>query len=244
MHMRFLSMCLHSRIFPLDCIGKEFIAIMIGIVPSTLAADHTRLGEQIHDAEQAGAYRIQIDVMDGNFVPVITGGPIIVEAVRRCTTLPLEAHLMIAHPERHIDDFINAGADIIIVHQEATPHLHRLIEQVKLAGKRVGVALNPATPIVLLDDVLALLDLVLIMTINPGFANQTFLPETLSKIARLRQMINERELHCDIEVDGRIQENTVHHVIRAGANVLVAGSAIFNKRESVLEGMERLRRAL
>ncbi len=217
---------------------------MIGIVPSTIAADHTRLGEQIQDAERAGAHRIQIDVMDGNFVPAITTGPIIVEAVRRCTKLPLEAHLMIAHPERHIENFVTAGADLIIVHQEATPHLHRLIQQIKSAGKMVGVALNPATPLFLLDDILMHLDLVLIMTMNPGFENQTFLSEMLPKIARLRRTINERELQCDIEVDGRIQENTAHQVVQAGANLLVAGSAIFNQRESVFEAMDRLRKAL
>ena len=227
-----------------DSINKENSTFMIGIVPSTIAADHTRLGEQIRDAERAGAHRIQIDVMDGNFVPPITTGPIIVEAVRRCTKLPLEVHLMIAHPERHIENFVTAGADIIIVHQEAISHLHRLIQQIKSARKMVGVALNPATPSILLDDVLAQLDLVLIMTINPGFENQTFLSEMLPKIARLRQTINERSLPCDIEVDGRIQENTARQVVQAGANLLVVGSAIFNKRESVAAAMERLRRVL
>ncbi|MBA2284732.1 MAG: ribulose-phosphate 3-epimerase [Ktedonobacteraceae bacterium] len=216
---------------------------MIGIVPSTIAADHTRLGEHIREAELAGADRIQIDVMDGHFVPAITTGPLIVEAVRRCTRLPLEAHLMISHPERSIGDFVRAGADIIIVHQESSPHLHRLIQQIKAAGKMAGVALNPATPALLLEDVLPLLDMVLVMTINPGFEKQEFLPETLPKIARLRQMISERALTCDIEVDGRIQENTARQVVQAGANLLVAGSAVFNKRESVAEAIERLRRA-
>ncbi|HLL80338.1 MAG TPA: ribulose-phosphate 3-epimerase [Ktedonobacteraceae bacterium] len=217
---------------------------MIGIVPSTIAADHTRLGEQLREAEAAGADRIQVDAMDGHFVPMLTMGPMIVEAVRRSTSLPLEAHLMVAHPERYIEDFVKAGADIIIVHQESTPHLHRLVQQIRSAGKQAGVALNPATPFSLLEDMLPLLDLVLIMTINPGFDGQQFLPETLPKIVRARQVISKRGLRCDIEVDGRIQADTAQQVVQAGANLLVAGSAIFNARESVAAAMARLRNAL
>src|SRR5713226_6524278 len=172
----------------------------IGIVPSILSADFTRLGDQVRDAQAAGAQRIQVDVMDGHFVPNITMGPLIVEAVRRCTTLPLEAHLMITNPEDYIEDFAKAGADVIIVHQESGPHLHRLIQKVKATGKQVGVALNPATPVFMLEDVLSLLNLVLIMTINPGFGGQELLPETLPKIARMRQLITQRNLHCDVEV--------------------------------------------
>src|SRR5689334_2220028 len=172
----------------------------VGIVPSILSADFTRLGEQVSDAEAGGANRIQIDVMDGHFVPNITMGPIIVEAVRRCTSLPLEAHLMITNPEQYIEDFAKAGADVIIVHQEVCPHLHRVIQQIKTAGKLAAVALTPSTPVFMLEDILSLLDMVLIMTVNPGFGGQDFIPETLPKIARLRQIITHRGLLCDIEV--------------------------------------------
>jgi ribulose-phosphate 3-epimerase len=217
---------------------------MIGIVPSILSADFTRLGEQVREAEAAGAQRIQIDVMDGHFVPNITMGPLIVEAVRRCTRLPLEAHLMISNPEQYIEDFAQAGADVIIVHQEVSPHLHRLIQQIKTAGKMAAVALTPSTPVFMLEDILSLLDMVLIMTVNPGFGGQDFIPETLPKIRRLRQMITERNLRCDIEVDGGIHEATVPLVVQAGANLLVAGSAVYNEHESVAQAMARLRKAI
>jgi ribulose-phosphate 3-epimerase len=174
---------------------------MIGLVPSILSADFTRLGEQVREAEEAGAQRIQIDIMDGHYVPNITMGPLIVEAVRRCTKLPLEAHLMITNPQDYIETFAQAGADVIIVHQETCPHLHRIIQQIKEAGRMAGVALNPSTPVFLLQDVLSLLDLVLIMTVNPGFGGQEFIPETLPKISYLRQLLTQRGLHCDIEVD-------------------------------------------
>src|SRR5437667_2145024 len=159
---------------------------MIGLVPSILSADFTRLGEQVREAEAAGAQRIQIDVMDGHFVPNITMGPLVVEAVRRSTKLPLEAHLMISNPEYYIEDFAQAGADVIIVHQEACVHLNHVLQQIKKVGKQAGVALNPATPVFLLQDVLALLDLVLIMTINPGFGGQELILETLHKISQMR----------------------------------------------------------
>ena len=217
---------------------------MIGIVPSILSADFTRLGEQVREAEEAGAQRIQVDVMDGHFVPNITMGPIIVNAVRHCTTLPVEAHLMISNPEQYIEDFAKAGADVIIVHQEVSPHLHRIIQQIKAAGKKPGVALTPSTPVIMLEDILSLLDLVLIMTVNPGFGGQDFIPETLPKITRLRQLITRRGLHCDIEVDGGIHEATVPLVVQAGANLLVAGSAVYNERESVAEAIARLRNAI
>ncbi len=217
---------------------------MIGLVPSILSADFTRLGEQVHEAETAGAQRIQIDVMDGHFVPNITMGPMVVEAVRRCTKLTLEVHLMITNPEQYIEDFAKAGADLIIVHQEVCPHLHRVIQKIKTAGKMVGVALTPSTPVFMLEDMLSLLDLVLIMTINPGFGGQDFIPETLPKIARMRQMITVRNLHCDVEVDGGIHEATVPLVVKAGANLLVAGSAVYNQHESVAQAMERLRKAI
>ncbi len=217
---------------------------MIGIVPSILSADFTRLGEQVREAEEAGAQRIQVDIMDGHFVPNITMGPMIVEAVRRCTTLPLEAHLMISNPEHYIEDFAKAGADVIIVHQEASPHLHRIIQQIKAAGKMVGIALTPSTPTMTLEDILSLLDMVLIMTVNPGFGGQDFIPETLPKISRLRQAIAQAGLQCDLEVDGGIHEATAPLVVQAGANLLVAGSAVYNKRESVAEAIARLRNAI
>jgi ribulose-phosphate 3-epimerase len=217
---------------------------MFGIVPSILSADFTRLGEQVREAEEAGAQRIQVDVMDGHFVPNITMGPMVVEAVRRCTTLPLEAHLMISNPEKYIEDFARAGADVIIVHQEVSPHLHRIIQQIKAAGKMAAVALTPSTPIIMLEDILSLLDMVLIMTVNPGFGGQDFIPETLSKISRLRQMITQAALQCDIEVDGGIHEGVVPQVVQAGANLLVAGSAVYNQRESVADAITRLRNAI
>jgi len=216
----------------------------IGIVPSILSADFTRLGDQVRDAQAAGAQRIQVDIMDGHFVPNITMGPMIVAAVRRCTSLPLEAHLMITNPEQYIEDFASAGADVIIIHQEVSPHLHRLIQQIKIAGKMAAVALTPSTPIFLLEDILSLLDMVLIMTVNPGFGGQEFIPETLPKITRLRQVITQRNLHCDIEVDGGIHEATAPLVVKAGANLLVAGSAVYNERESVAQAIARLRNAI
>ena len=217
---------------------------MIGIVPSILSADFTRLGEQVREAEAGGGQRIQVDVMDGHFVPNITMGPMVVEAVRRCTRLPLEAHLMITNPERYIEDFAKAGADVIIVHQEVCPHLHRVIQQIRIAGKMAAVALNPSTPVFLLENILSLIDMVLIMTVNPGFGGQEFIPETLPKIVRLRQMITERGLHCDIEVDGGIHEATAPLVVKAGANLLVAGSAVYNQQESVAQAIARLKNAI
>lgn len=216
---------------------------MIGLVPSILSADFTRLGEQVREAELAGAQRIQIDVMDGHFVPNITMGPMVVEAVRRCTKLTLEAHLMITNPQEYIETFARAGADVIIVHQEVCPHLHRVVQQIKATGKQAGVALNPSTPVFLLQDVLSLLDMVLIMTVNPGFGGQAFIPEALTKITTLYQIIKQQGLHCDIEVDGGIHEKTVPQVVKAGANLLVAGSAIYNEKESVKQAINRLRHA-
>jgi ribulose-phosphate 3-epimerase len=217
---------------------------MIGLVPSILSADFTRLGEQVRDAEAAGAQRIQIDVMDGHFVPNITMGPLVVSAVRRCTKLPLEAHLMISNPQEYIETFAQAGADVIIVHYEVSPHLHRNIQKIKAAGKQAGVALNPSTPVFMLQDMIPLIDLVLIMTINPGFGGQELIPETLSKITQARQMVTQRGLACDIEVDGGINEETIPLVVQAGANLLVAGSAVYNAKETVAQSMARLRQAI
>jgi ribulose-phosphate 3-epimerase len=217
---------------------------MIGIVPSILSADFTRLGDQVREAEAAGAQRIQIDIMDGHFVPNLTMGLGIVEAVRGCTSLPLEAHLMITNPEQFVETFAKAGADVIIVHQEVSPHLHRIVQKIHSLGKKAAIALTPSTPIIMLEDILSLLDMVLIMTINPGFGGQELIPETLPKIARLRQILTERGLSCDIEVDGGVHEGTVPQVVKAGANLLVAGSAVYSKHESVEQTMARLRRAI
>jgi ribulose-phosphate 3-epimerase len=217
---------------------------MIKIVPSILSADFARLGEQVRAAEAAGADGIQIDVMDGHFVPNITVGPLVVEAVRRVTRLPLEAHLMIENPDRYVNDFATAGADLIIVHQEVTPHLQRIVQQIKDLGKRAGVALNPATPSIVLEEILECLDLVLVMTVNPGFGGQEFIPGTLPKIQRVRQMMAQRGLPCDLEVDGGIHAATAPLVVAAGANVLVMGNAIFGDGEGVAAAMQRLRRAL
>ncbi len=217
---------------------------MAGLVPSILSADFTRLGDQVREAEAAGAQRIQVDVMDGHFVPNITMGPLVLEAVRRCTKIPLEVHLMITNPELYIETFAQAGADLIIVHYEVCPHLHRVIQQIRAAGKMVGVAINPSTPVFMLDDMLSLLDLFLIMTINPGFGGQELIPETLPKISKARQMIRERGLKCDVEVDGGINVHTIPAVVQAGASLLVAGSAVYNDKETVAQAMARLRAAL
>ncbi|HEX7733343.1 MAG TPA: ribulose-phosphate 3-epimerase [Ktedonobacteraceae bacterium] len=217
---------------------------MVGLVPSILSADFTRLGEQVREVEAAGTERIQIDVMDGHFVPNITMGPGIVAAVRGVTHLPLEAHLMITNPQDFIEAFAQAGADVIIVHQEVCPHLHRVIQQIKRSGKKAGVALNPSTPVFLLENIFPLLDQLLIMTVNPGFGGQDFIPETLPKIRLARQIINDNGFQCDLEVDGGIQEQTAPLVVQAGANLLVAGSAVYNKKESVEQAVARLRRAI
>lgn len=216
---------------------------MAMIVPSILSADFARLGEQVRAAESGGADRIQIDVMDGRFVPNITVGPLIVEAVRRSCALPLEAHLMIVEPERYVQDFARAGADIIIVHQEVSPHLHRTIEQIHLAGKRAGVAINPATPLTVLQEILDEVELVLCMTVDPGFGGQSFIASMTPKIERLRAMITQRGGRCDLEVDGGVNAETAPLVARAGANVLVAGSSVYGDPTGVGAGIARLRAA-
>jgi len=197
------------------------------ISPSILSADFTRLGDEIRAVEQAGADYIHIDVMDGHFVPNITIGPMIVEAVKRVTDLPLDVHLMISDPDNYIDDFAKAGADILTVHAETVKHLHRTIQYIKEKGVSPGVSLNPATPLDILEYILEDLDLVLLMTVNPGFGGQKFIPEVIPKIKRLREMIDNRNLRTEIEVDGGIGPDTINPVSSAGADVFVAGSAIF-----------------
>lgn len=217
---------------------------MVEIVPSILSADFTRLGEQVRAVDEAGARRIQIDVMDGHFVPNITMGPMVVEAVRSVTSSVLEAHLMITNPQEYIETFAKAGADVIIVHQEVCPHLHRVLKQIKDTGKQTGVAINPSTPVFLLKDMLPFIDLLLVMTINPGFGGQDFIPETLPKIAEARRMVQERGLNIDIEVDGGVHAGTIPQIVRAGANLLVAGSAVYSKTKPVSETMRTLKQAI
>lgn len=214
------------------------------IVPSILSADFARLGQQVEEAQAAGADRIQVDVMDGQFVPNISVGPLVLAAVRRHTTLPIEAHLMIVEPERYLADFARAGADLIIIHEEATPHLHRAVQAIKALGKRAGVAISPPTPANMLQGVLGDIDLALCMTVNPGFGGQAFIPETLPKIERLRAMIQQRGATCDLEVDGGVSPETAPLVTRAGANVLVAGSAVYGAPGGVAAGVAALRAAI
>jgi ribulose-phosphate 3-epimerase len=201
------------------------------IAPSILSADFTRLGEEVKAVERAGADYIHIDVMDGHFVPNITIGPLIVKAVRRLTKLPLDVHLMISNPDLFIQNFVDAGADIITVHAEAVHHLHRSIQHIRKAGAKPGVSLNPATPAEALEYVLSDLDLVLVMTVNPGFESQAFIPEVLPKIRRLKEMIDKRGLDVEIEADGGINAETLRQVSEAGTEVFVAGSAIFHSKD-------------
>ncbi len=215
----------------------------IKIAPSILSADFGRLGEQVAEAERGGADAIHIDIMDGNFVPNITMGPMIVDAIRSWTTLPFDLHLMIEAPERYVGDFAKAGADIITVHAEATTHLHRTVHLIRELGKKPSVAINPSTPVSAIEEVIADLDQALVMTVNPGYGGQSFIPSMLHKISRVRAMIDERGLSTDLEVDGGISSATAESAVTAGANVLVAGSAVYNDRVSVADGIGAIRHA-
>ena len=217
---------------------------IVKLAPSILSADFARLGQQVADAERAGADRIHIDVMDGHFVPNLSMGAPIVQSLRRVTRLPLEIHLMISDPDFFLDEFVDAGSDSLLVHWEGNNNLHRTVQRIKALGKRVGVVLNPATPATVLEEILQDVEQVLIMTVNPGFGNQHFLPTTLQKIQRVRQMIDQMKSGCDVEVDGGIDADTAPLAVAAGANILVAGTAIFGQSEGVTAAMTRLRAAI
>jgi len=213
----------------------------VKLAPSILSADYARLGEAVAEATAAGADYIHVDVMDGHFVPRITVGAQMVAALRSCTDLPLDVHLMIEAPERQIDQFAKAGADIITVHVEACPRLHGTIQQVKESGVRAGVALNPGTPANTLEETLPLVDLVLVMTVNPGFGGQTFIESTVDKIARVRAELDRRGLAAELEVDGGIYAGNAARVVQAGARVLVAGAAVFATNQPVKDALAKIR---
>ena len=215
----------------------------VQLAPSILAADFTRLGEQVAQAEQAGADRIHVDVMDGHFVPNISFGAPIIQSLRQVTRLPLETHLMISDPDFFLDEFVEAGSDSFLVHWEGNNNLHRTIQRIKGLSKRVGVVINPASPAVVLEEILSDVDSVLVMTVNPGFGHQHFLRTVLPKIRRVRQMIEQTNPDCELELDGGIDTATAPLGVAAGANVLVAGSAIFDDDDGVAAAMNRLRAA-
>ena len=217
----------------------------VKIAPSILAADFTRLGEQIREAEAGGADWIHVDVMDGRFVPNITIGPLVAEAARRSTTLPVDVHLMIVEPERYVGAFADAGASYVTVHVETSPHLHRTVQQIRERGVKAGVTLNPGTPAEALTEILPYVDLVLVMSVNPGFGGQSYIPGSTAKIAKIRRMIDERGLggQIELQVDGGVAPDTIAEVVGAGATVVVAGSAVYNRKASVAENIRLLRAA-
>jgi len=217
---------------------------VVKLAPSILAADFARLGEQVGEAERAGADRIHVDVMDGHFVPNIAIGAPIVQSLRRVTRLPLETHLMISNPDFFLEEFAEAGSDSFLVHWEGNNNLHRTVQRIKGLGKRAGVAVNPATPATVLEEILPDLDQVLVMTVNPGFGHQHFLESTLPKLQRVAQMIERIKSDCDLEVDGGIDETTAPMAVAAGANVLVAGTSVFGADKNVRAAMESLRDAV
>lgn len=217
---------------------------MIAIEPSILSADYARLEEQAREAETAGVEGIQVDVMDGQFVPNITFGPGIVRALRNVVNVTLDVHLMIVEPERYLKEFSDAGADRLFVHQEACTHLHRVLQTIRELGIEAGVAINPATPLGVLEEVLELADIIQVMTVNPGFGGQEFIQSQLSKISHLRQILDERGYRTPIAVDGGIDTTTAPLVVKAGATVLVAGSSIYNEKGTVAQNVAALRASI
>jgi len=205
--------------------------MMVKIAPSILSADFSKLGEEIKDVERGGADYIHVDVMDGHFVPNITIGPLIVEAIRPVTKLPLDVHLMIENPDQYVEAFANAGADYITVHVEACRHLHRTIQNIKAQGVKAGVVLNPATPVDSIQHIIEDVDMVLLMSVNPGFGGQKFISSVLTKIKQVKEMADSKGLQLEIEVDGGVNAETAKLCIEAGANVLVAGSAVYNQTD-------------
>ncbi|MFL5356418.1 ribulose-phosphate 3-epimerase [Archangium sp.] len=201
------------------------------VSPSLLSSDFGRLAEEVRAVEAAGADWIHVDVMDGRFVPNITMGPVVVQAIKKAATRPLDVHLMIVEPEKYVEAFVKAGADILTVHVEACTHLHRVIQQIRHAGAKPAVVLNPATPLSSVEEVLGDVDMVLLMSVNPGFGGQGFIPQTVDKVRRLRAMLDARGLSTDLEVDGGINAETARQVVGAGANVLVAGSYVFSSKD-------------
>jgi ribulose-phosphate 3-epimerase len=204
---------------------------MIKIAPSILSADFSRLGEEIRAAEKAGADMIHVDVMDGHFVPNITIGPLVVKAVKKVASIPLDVHLMIEDPDKYIKDFAESGADIITVHSEACVHLHRSIQNIKECGVKAAVSINPATPLQAIEIILPYVDMALLMSVNPGFGGQKFIPEVLKKIRQLKSLINENKLKVEIEVDGGVTVDNVAEVHSAGTDIVVMGSAFYNSKD-------------
>jgi ribulose-phosphate 3-epimerase len=216
----------------------------VKLAPSILAADFARLGEQVAEAKKAGANRIHVDVMDGHFVPNISMGAPIVQSLRRVTDLPLETHLMISDPDFFLDEFVEAGSDSFLVHWEGNNNLHRTVRRIKDLGRRAGVAINPATPAGVLEQILPEVDLVVVMTVDPGFGHQHFLRSTLPKIERVRQMVEQANPRCEVEVDGGVDEETAPLAAAAGADVFVAGSSVFGDSAGVVAAITRLRAAI
>ena len=213
----------------------------VRIAPSILSADFACLKDQIKEAEEAGADYIHVDVMDGHFVPNLTIGPLVIKAIKDCTQVPLDVHLMIDNPESFLDDFVAAGSDLLSVHVEACTHLHRLIQRINDFGIKSGVAFNPATSIHAVEDILDEVDFVVVMSVNPGFGGQKFIPKALDKIRGLKKIIDERKLSLDVEIDGGVNEKNTADIVKAGANILVAGSAVFNHNSGIAEAINSLK---